>query len=474
MLSVRPMFVLVASLLSLVSVPILAQDAGGMEETTPLVSENADTFRTRMEAIFQEIFDNQNEATAVWIGFYDPLYQQDFYFALGNASAATTGIALPTVAATIEDHFDIGSISKTFSGTVVMMLAEEGVLSLNASVADLVPAFANEFSVYANYTLEQLLRMQPVVPDFEDDVDVLLEGDPSRRFTIPEVVAKAVARYPMDSFIYSSTNFLVIDHIVEELTKKSIMQQVQERIYTPLGMTNTVFPTMDSDGVRPEPAAIPYAGPGCVEEMHTRYGFPNVQLGDNINNISRAVVMAGSSGSMVSTLKDLMIWTKTGLGDDLLSDDMVALRHEYNTSLYGGFIEYGMAQFAYPDLPFDDFALLDGWFGHLGGTLGFSSAALKNDDVLDGAAWVSAKNTCGGGDTDLETDLMTAYTADLVTRRNITATAAVADEPNGDAATNEGEKEESSSTSSGSFLSRDKRLFVCLFGTGLGMISIFN
>ena len=88
------------------------------------------------------------------------------------------------MAATIEDHFDIGSISKTFSGTVVMMLAEEGVLSLNASVADLVPAFANEFSVYANYTLEQLLRMQTVVPDFEDDVDVLLEGDPSRRFTI--------------------------------------------------------------------------------------------------------------------------------------------------------------------------------------------------------------------------------------------------------------------------------------------------
>ena len=49
-----------------------------------------------------------------------------------------------TVPATVDDHFGIGSISKTFGATTYLRLAEEGVLDLDATVVDVAPRVAGD------------------------------------------------------------------------------------------------------------------------------------------------------------------------------------------------------------------------------------------------------------------------------------------------------------------------------------------
>ena len=50
----------------------------------------------------------------------------------------------------------------------MLLLVEQGVLGLQATVGELVPDFAAQFPVYANYTVDDLLRMKTIVPDFID------------------------------------------------------------------------------------------------------------------------------------------------------------------------------------------------------------------------------------------------------------------------------------------------------------------
>ena len=128
------------------------------------LNETYDEYTTRLQGIFQEKFGEQSEAFALWIGIADPDYG-DMYFVLGNA----TGESPPMEAATLDQIFDIGSISKTFGGTLIMLMVEEGLLELDDTVEMLVPDFAEMFPEYANNTVEELLRMKTLVPDFIND-----------------------------------------------------------------------------------------------------------------------------------------------------------------------------------------------------------------------------------------------------------------------------------------------------------------
>jgi CubicO group peptidase (beta-lactamase class C family) len=99
-----------------------------------------------MQIKIQQAFDQQEEAYAMWIGFSDPDYG-DMYFVLGNSTNTNVEGSSPPehTAATLDDMFQIGSISKTFLGTATLLLESRGDVSLNDTVQELVPDFALEF-----------------------------------------------------------------------------------------------------------------------------------------------------------------------------------------------------------------------------------------------------------------------------------------------------------------------------------------
>ncbi len=89
------------------------------------------------------------------------------------------------------------------------------------------------------------------------------------------------------------------------------------------------LPNQYSDGVLPTPAATPYLGSACLEEFDMFGGADGLTLNQDIAELSRGIVMAGTGGAINSNIHDLLAWAKSGTGDALLTDEAVTRRHRH-------------------------------------------------------------------------------------------------------------------------------------------------
>lgn len=370
-----------------------------------VLNETKEEFVARMQTSMQNLFDIQYppfSTQAWWLGLNDPDYGE-LYFVFGYAGKTPNATKYADIPASLDQNFNIGSISKTFGATVNILLAEQGVFALNDTVADLVPEIAaQQFPEYANNTLTELMSMRTLVPDFLNDPDGLLAeivGDPTVRFTLAEIIEFAMARYPADPSDpetcpdgcgqYSTTNILMAELITETITGRSFSNLVRELVLEPLNLTRTALPLRNSTGDRPDPAATPYAMSGCVSEF-TDNGA-NITEGDDQTILENAIVQVSSGGAMYSTIQDLLHWAMTGVGDDLLSAESLKARKDYRLIKEG--LLYGLGQYEFFVAKDDESsAFFRGWYGHVGDSFGFETLAFKHDGL--NASFASAVNTC--------------------------------------------------------------------------------
>jgi len=361
--------------------------------------ETLQEFQARMASSIQGLLAQQNQTDALWFGISDPFYGRVYWtFGFANKGSSTP--------ATANDHFQIGSISKSFGATVILLLAERGDLSLVDTIANLAPELTAQFPMYADFTVADLLGMQALVPDFLDDPTGLvrnLTADPTLRFSIPEMIQASlrsgqveVCPQGEECAFYSTTNFLVLEYIAEKITDTPMPQLIADLITKPLDIGDTVEPKRDSDGVLPDPTVTPYAGSKCVEEFQQR--GTTVDPGADLTELSRAVSSFGIGGNMYSTIRNLVVWAQSGTGDSLLANNTVTDRHVYRT-IPSTDRSYGMGQYQ----------LEGNWYGHEGGTFGFGSQAYRNDCF--NAAYAAAVNTCAY--TDILDQLRVLYQAEL-------------------------------------------------------------
>ena len=149
-------------------------------------------------------------------------------------------------------HFRIGSITKTFTGTVILQLVDEGKLRLDDPIAKYQPEVPNG----ANITIRQLLQMTSGLFNYTDDPawNQALDANRQRVWSPQELVAIALAHPPYfapgTDFHYSNTNTVLLGLIIEQITGNNVADEFARRIFTPLGMRETVMPP-------PTMAAIP-------------------------------------------------------------------------------------------------------------------------------------------------------------------------------------------------------------------------
>jgi len=142
----------------------------------------------------------------------------------------------PSTPATTEMRYSIGSVSKQFTATAVLLLAEEKRLSLDDKVGRWLPELtrANDVSV------RQLLSMTAGYQDYwpQDYVfPAMLEP------TMPQTVLEQWARKPLDfepgtQWQYSNTNYVIAGQIVEQATGMRLIEFLKERVFAPLNMTS--------------------------------------------------------------------------------------------------------------------------------------------------------------------------------------------------------------------------------------------
>ena len=137
--------------------------------------------------------------------------------------------------------FWIASMSKPVTGTAVMMMHEEGKLSVDDPVSKYLPEFKNLKDAAGNpvtVTIQQCLThssgLSDLKPDEERGVKTLAE-------LTPLVAAKPVKFAPGSKWEYCQSSINTAARIVEVVSGKSFPEFLQERLFTPLGMKDTTF-----------------------------------------------------------------------------------------------------------------------------------------------------------------------------------------------------------------------------------------
>ena len=154
-----------------------------------------------------------------------------FDFASGVLSHATG------VAATADSVFQVGSITKTWTATMVMQLADEGLLDLDTAVVTYLPDFDLADSDAAKaMTVRQLLCH---TAGFEGDIftdtgnnDDCVEKYVATLATDPQLFP------PGEMFSYNNAGFCVLGRIIEVLRGKPYDQALREHLFAPLGLTH--------------------------------------------------------------------------------------------------------------------------------------------------------------------------------------------------------------------------------------------
>ena len=238
-------------------------------------------------------------------------------------------------------HMRIGSNSKTFAVTSMLMLADRGKLRLDDTIDRYVAGVPGGNRI----TLRQLAQMRSGLADYLDVTSQEWPYHPFRQWTPQELLPIAFHRGlrfpPGTKFDYCNTNTVLVGAVVEKVSGQSLPSFIDQNISTPEGLTHTIFPV---GAEIPSPYSHGYLkmpGGRVADATHWNYSW------------------GWGSGSMISTLDDMRKWVRVLATGKLLSPAMKAAQQQFlpapgegDGALYGLALENQ-----------------NGWLGHNGNPL---------------------------------------------------------------------------------------------------------
>jgi len=140
----------------------------------------------------------------------------------------------PPQPATTSMRYSIGSISKQFTATAILLLQEEGKLSIDDAVGKYVPGLTRGDEV----TIREILSHTSGYQDYWPE-DYLMT--PMLKPETPQQILDTWAKKPLDfepgtKWQYSNTNFVIAGRIVEKVAGEPLMDFITQRIFHPLDM----------------------------------------------------------------------------------------------------------------------------------------------------------------------------------------------------------------------------------------------
>jgi D-alanyl-D-alanine carboxypeptidase len=224
------------------------------------------------------------------------------------------GIAAPGQPMALNDHFRVGSISKTFTATVILELVDRGALHLNDRLSRWEPSIPNASRI----TIRMLLDMRSGIWDEGGDgpdgqtsnLGLWLQQNCKPKNPTPEcgmywapqhLINLAIqqgkpAYAPGQVYYYSDTNYMILALIAQKLTHKPFGVLMKHMVFDPLHLRQTSFPTHRSS--LPGPATIGYQ---AIPSSNPTSFVPGAEPSPSI---------AYGAGNVVSTLHDLRIWVR--------------------------------------------------------------------------------------------------------------------------------------------------------------------
>jgi D-alanyl-D-alanine carboxypeptidase len=171
----------------------------------------------------------------------------------GSVNYASKGSDWGGARLTPDAAFRIGSITKTFTAVVVLMLVDEGVIDLDEEAAEYVARVV----VPEGVTVRDLLQHTSGIPNYTagpDNPVLTSQDNPERVWSPEELIAlvedRRVLKEPGTAFSYSNTNYAILGILVEEVTGMPFATVLRNRILDRLELDAT-YPAANEVGAEP-------------------------------------------------------------------------------------------------------------------------------------------------------------------------------------------------------------------------------
>lgn len=285
--------------------------------------------KAKMDSLFSRIEEKEKGMGSISL-FKEgvEIYQRSFGYADINGRSATT-----------KTKYRIGSVSKTFTASVIMQLIDEAKLALDTKLSRFFPEIPNA----ENITVEHLLRYRSGLYNFTNapDYPQWMESPKTRSALKEKFIKNGVVFSPDEKAEYSNTNYVLLSWIAEEIDNKKFDAILQDRILSPLSLENTYYGN-GIDPSRDEARSFTFSE-GWVPATETDMSIP------------------AGAGAIVSTPIDLNVFFTTLFSAEIVSE---ASLNEMKKTVDN----FGMGLFP---IPFYDKKA----YGHNGGIDGFQANA---------------------------------------------------------------------------------------------------
>ena len=256
----------------------------------------------------------------------------------------------------VDTRFRIGSLTKQFTAVAILMLEEQGLLS----VEDTIDQYIDDFPNSSTITIHHLLTHTAGLGDY---FNAILQNDAiNRDYHSAESLIDTIRYDPLlfnpgESFHYSNAGYLLLGYIIEQVSGMSYIDFMEENIFTPLNMTDTGY----------------Y---GMIYKPSDAKGY--IYLTSTFNQLSKTVhpSIPFAAGGLSSTVIDLYKWHIGLKNHILLSEESTNKLYGKYVILDGAWYGYGIYVLNEGDIPI---------VVHQGSIQGFKSSLycdLENDVVI--------------------------------------------------------------------------------------------
>jgi len=220
----------------------------------------------------------------------------------------------------VTTRFAIGSVSKQFTCAAVLLLAEDGRLSVEDRVAKYYP----DLTRAGDITLLDLMHHTSGYPDYYplDFVDRRMQQPIAPDDLLRQYAGGKLDFEPGTNWSYSNTGYILLGRVVEKVSGQTMAAFLQQRIFGPLGMTNTVY----------EPA---HPVPGAAQ------GFTTFALSAPTPITPEGRGWLEGAGGIYSTPSDLALWDLALMDRRILKPASYALMTAPRILPGGRSAEYG-------------------------------------------------------------------------------------------------------------------------------------
>ena len=251
---------------------------------------NSQTFDKKLDDLFQNEFATGDPGVIVLIAKDGKaIYRKAF----GSADLELDVPLKP------ENVMELGSLTKQFTAGAILILMEEGKLSLQDPLSKYIPEYPNG----ENITVHHLLNHTSGIKDY-----ITIPGlNPSDEMSPSEIVAflrdAPVDFAPGEKWKYSNSGYILLGYIIEKASKMTYQDYIQIKIFKPLEMNNSRYGSKKdlipnrASGYRPNSA-----GPGFINAPALNMTIPY------------------ASGALMSTVEDMLLWNQAWRHDTLISE----------------------------------------------------------------------------------------------------------------------------------------------------------